>query len=425
MHGFFVAGEFALVAVDRTRVEHLAQAEHAGAISTLEGLKNLSFQLSGAQLGITITSLLVGFIAEDSIAQVLEPVLSRFELIPKSSSLAVAVGLALAAATALEMVVAELLPKNLAVSRPEAVAFLAVTPLRAVNRLLRPVIVFLNESANWTVKRLGIEPREELIPVRSLEELDLLIHSSRLEGALPEEDFALLARSIDFGDKTAADALVPRVSVVALKSDDTIIRMAQVARKSGYSRFPVYASDLDDIVGIAYLKDGYATLPEKRDSTPVSEIMKEALVVPESRPLHSLLLEMRRERKHLAVVLDEYGGTAGIVTLEDILEEIVGEIEDEYDPSAARERAPRSQGVHILSGLLHRSEVEEAIGLVMPEGHYETLAGFLLDLFDRIPEQGDQATYDGWELKVLKMDGRRIDEIACIAPDRTQVGEQP
>ena len=326
------------------------------------------------------------------------------------------VAVALVAATAFEMVVAELIPKNLAVARPLRVAFLVVRPLIAVNRLFRPLILFLNSSANWTVRLIGIEPQEELLAVRSLEELDLLIHSSRAEGTLPKEEFELLAKSIDFGNKSADDALVPRVSIVALQEDATVARMFEVAVERGFSRFPVYGKDLDDVTGIVYVKDGYGLPLDRRDSTPVSEVMQEPLVVPESRPLASLLLEMRRQRRHMAVVADEYGGTAGIVTMEDLLEEIVGDIEDEYDPSTAARLTSPPEGVHLLSGLLHRTEVRDATGFDMPEGPYETLAGFLLDRLERIPEGGEHVSCDGWEFKVVEMDGRRIAQVLCVAP---------
>ena len=252
--------------------------------------------------------------------------------------------------------------------------------------------------------------------VRSLEELDLLIHSSREEGALPKEEFELLAKSIEFGNKSADDALVPRVSVVALQEDETVARMFEVAVERGFSRFPVYAKDLDDVTGVVYVKDGYALPLDMRATTPVREVMQETLVVPESRPLSSLLLEMRRQRRHMAVVADEYGGTAGIVTMEDLLEEIVGDIEDEHDPTGGARLTQPPEGIHLLSGLLHRGEVADETGFEMPEGHFETLAGFLLDRLERIPEGGEHVTHDGWEFKVVEMDGRRISQVLCVAP---------
>ena len=420
-HGFFVAGEFALVAVDRAQVEQLAEEGHRRASSTLSAVRSLSFQLSGAQLGITVTSLIVGFIVEPTIGEALLPAVDAAGL-PEASAHGAAIAIALALATSLEMVVGELVPKNLAIAAPQTVAFRVATPLRAFNRALRWLILFLNAAANWTVRRLGIEPREELTGVRSLEELQMIVHSSRREGLLPEAEASLLSRSLSFGEKTAADALVPRTSVVALQEQQKLADMARLALESGHSRFPVFAGGLDEILGVAHVKDAYGVPLSERDSTPVTEAMRQAMVVPESRNLGSLLVEMRREGQHLAVVADEYGGTAGIITLEDVLEEIVGEIEDEYDPSqeSTQLTAP-PPGVYVLSGMLHPDEVREQTGLEMPDGPYETLAGFVLWLFERIPEQGDHTTYDGWELKVVEMDGRRVAQVLLVSPAPGQV----
>jgi CBS domain containing-hemolysin-like protein len=283
--------------------------------------------------------------------------------------------------------------------------------------------LFLNASANWTVRLLGIEPREELMPVRSLAELDLLIRSSREGGALLEEEYSLLSRSISFATRSAAEALVPRTSMIAVHRDQSYTELAAAALESGHSRFPVYGEDLDDIVGVAHVKDGYRIPLEERAGTAVGAIMRMPMVVPESRPLESLLLEMRRERQQMAIVADEYGGTAGIITLEDLLEEIVGEIEDEYDPSRAQPEAePAMEGVHVLPGGMHLGEVADACGLEIPEGPYDTLAGFLMWLCDGIPRQGDHISYQGWELKVVAMDRHRIEKVLICAP-REQRGD--
>lgn len=421
-NGFFVIGEFALVAVDRTKIEQMAEDGHKRAISVHHALKTLSFQLSGAQLGITITSLLIGFIAEPTIGRALEPVVGRLPFVPDESSAAISIAVALVIATATQMVVSELIPQNLAISRPLGVALAVSTPLRLFNTLFKPLIVFLNAAANRTVRLFGIEPRDELSAVHSLEELEVLIHSSGQEGALPPEDFRLLARSITFEDKMAADALVPRTAMVAIQKDKTLQDLVDIAIETGHSRFPVYDRDLDDIAGIAYVKDLYRVGMEARSTTLVTETMRAALVVPESRDLVSLLAEMRRERLQMTVVIDEFGGTAGILTLEDIMEEIVGEIEDEYDPTEPVSREV-PEGVHLLGGLLRPDEVAEACGFEMPEGDYETLAGFLLDLFGRIPKVGDQLSYKDWEFKVTTMDGRRIEQVLLIGAPQVSDGD--
>lgn len=413
---FFVAGEFALVAVDRTRIEQLAEEGHRGATTTRKALRSLSFQLSGAQLGITVTSLIVGFIVEPTIGEALAPVLKDLGWVPEGSALGVAVAIALIIATTIQMVLGELVPKNLAVARPLGMAFWIAGPLRVVNGASAPIIRAFNAAANRTVRLIGIEPRDELTSVYSLEELEVMIHSSRKEGAILEEDYSLLARSIAFGEKTASDILVPRTSVVAVKKDATLAELSRVAVETGHSRFPVIDDDIDHIVGVANIKDTYRVAAPERAEMKVSEVMREALIVPESRSLDSLLAQMRREKNQIAILIDEFGGTAGIITLEDLLEEIVGEIEDEYDyrREGVRETVPGAAGIYVLSGSLHPDEVREQCSLDIPDGDYETLGGFLLSLFGRIPEVGDHTAFDGWEFKVTEMEGKRIATVLLV-----------
>jgi CBS domain containing-hemolysin-like protein len=422
IHAFFVAGEFGLVAVDRARVEQLAEEGDARAAKTLDALRSLSFQLSGAQLGITITSLLVGFLIEPILAPLLEPL---FDFVPKDSRFTVSVAVALVLATAFEMVVAELIPQNLAVAKPKTVSFGVAGPMRLINGLMKPLIVFLNSAANKTVRLFGIEPRDELSSIHSLEELQVLIRSSREAGALEEDEFSLLTRSIKFADRTASDVFTPRTALVTVDTQATLTDLARVAVESGHSRIPVHGRDIDDIVGVAHAKDVFTVPMEKRPTARVTTIMRQPLFVPESRDLVSLLTEMRRDGQQIAIVVDEFGGTAGIVTLEDVLEEIVGEIEDEYDPrgGSAQMTEPPS-GIHQVSGLLHADEMEEATGFKMPEGDYDTIAGFLLTLFDRIPKPGDHVGYSGWEFKVTEMDRNRISKILVAAPPKDPDGEK-
>jgi CBS domain containing-hemolysin-like protein len=413
--GFFVAGEFSLVAVDRTRIERLAEQGSRRAGVVLAALRSLSFQLSGAQLGITLTSLLVGFIAEPTIGRSIQPLIEALG-VPAPSSLGIAVALALLLATAVQMVIGELVPKNLALARPVALALWVAGPLRACTAALGPLIRMFNSAANLAVRAVGIEPRDELKSVSSLEELEILIRSSRAGGSLRAEEYSLLTRSISFGGKNAGDALVPRTAIQAVAQSDTLNDLVRRALDTGHSRFVVLGASIDDIVGVAHVKDVHGIPLEERGVTRVAEITQDALIVPESRPLESLLVQMRSERRQLALVIDEFGGTAGIITLEDILEEIVGDIEDEYDPSSAVRLTASPKGINVVSGMLRPDEVAEQTGFVMQEGDYETLAGFLLTLFDRIPDQGDHTSFEGWEFKVVAMDGRRIDKVLMVAP---------
>jgi CBS domain containing-hemolysin-like protein len=402
------------VAVDRSRVEQHALAGRRGAKATEAALRRLSFHLSGCQLGITVTSLVLGFLAEPTIARVIDPAVSG--VIGEKRGPGFSVGIALAIATAVQMVVGELVPKSLAIARPTVTAYLLVPPLRLINRAIGPLIVFLNGAANATVRRFGIEPQEELASVRSLEELELLIRSSGEDGALDAESFALLTRSIRFADKTAADALVPRLSVVWLSAEDTIAGLAARAAETGFSRFPVCGADLDDVLGVVHVKDVYRVPYEDRATRTVSSSMSEPFVVPESRELQDLLVELRRQGTHLAVVVDEYGGTAGIITMEDLLEEIVGEIDDEYDrPTPGLTRVQRP-GEWVLEGGMHPDEVFDECGFEIPEGEYETLAGLVLAELGHIPVPGERFEHDGWTIEVVEMDRLRVATVRLVAP---------
>jgi len=398
----------------------MAEKGDRRAKKAMVALHSLSFQLSGAQLGITISSLVVGFIVEPTVGQALEPVV-RAVGISEGAIPGISIAAALVLATAVQMVIGELVPKNLALAKPVDLARWIAGPMHLANLAAKPLILWLNNTANWTVRRLGIEPQEELNSVRSLEEIELMIEASHHGGDLDPADFALLVRSISFKEKDAQDALLPRTAVESMAEEDTLDDLARRALATGHSRFPVTGRDIDDIVGMAHIKDIYRIPLEDRPTTRVASIVQDAIVVPESRNLESILLEMRRSRKQLAVVIDEYGGTAGIVTLEDLLEEIVGDIEDEYDPATPGPVTAPPPGVHLVSGRLHPDELEELTGFAMPEGDYETLAGFLLDVLERIPEQGEHIAYGPWEFKVVEMDGKRVARVLIASPSEVAV----
>ncbi len=403
---FFVAVEFALVAVDRTRIERAASEgdKRAGHLLTL--LRSLSLQLSGAQLGITVTSVVLGFVAEPAVA----------ELLPEAVPRGVGIAIALTLATVFQMVVGELIPKGVAIARPEPTARALTGAAVVYARLFGPVIRVFNGAADWTTRRLGVEPTEELTSVRSLEELEYLIRSSGESGTLHPESYSVLRRALRFGTKTAADALVPRVDVQWLADDATAAELVALSLASGHSRIPVCRGDLDDVAGVVHVKDVYRVPVDERPTTPVPSLLTDAFVVPETADLSDLLSRFRQLGTHLAVVVDEYGGTAGILTLEDVLEELVGEIDDEYDPAPAALSRVLPAGIHELPGTLHLDEVAEACGLELPDGPYETLAGFVLAALGRIPEPGDSLDHEGWQIEVLEMDHLRIASVRVIAP---------
>jgi CBS domain containing-hemolysin-like protein len=395
--------------VDRTRLEQRAEAGERRARVALAVLRRLSFSLSGAQLGITVVSLVLGFIAEPVIARLLAPALEP--VVGTRAADGVAIVLALLLATVAQMVLGELIPKGVAIARPEGTTLVLAPAVRLYNLVFGPVISLLNGAANWTVRRLGVEPREELSHVRSLPELALIIQASAEEGTLAGNASTLLRRSIRFGEKTAGDVLVPRTQLDALACDDTALDLARLAVSSGHSRFPVFGTDLDDVRGVVHAKAVHAVRPADRATTPVSALMTPVPAVPETRGIEDVLTELRRSRTHLAVVIDEYGGTAGVVTLEDIVEEIVGDISDEHDPFTVSPAVREGAGEYVLAGSLHPDEVLEATGFVVPEGDYGTIAGFVLDRLGRVPSVGDVFDHAGWQLEVVEMDRRRVARI--------------
>ncbi len=393
INGFFVAGEFALVAVNRSRVESKAAEGDRKAKRLLARLKDLSFELSGAQLGITVTSLIIGFVAEDTIAELIRPALDRLGV----TSIGLAVLIALILATLFQMVFGELAPKNIAIAKSYPTAIRVGLAMAFVNRILRPLIVFFNRAANWTVRLVGIEPKDELAGLRSLQELEMIVRASSDRGELDDRETSLLTRAISFSERDAADAMIPRVEVHGVPREATVADVRALSVETGHSRFPVYGDNLDDIVGVAYVKDTFRLPAERRATTPVSEIVADAHVVPESMPLDTLLIDMQRSHRTFAVVADEYGGTAGIVTVEDIVEEILGEIEDEHDAPATRRRGD------VLGGSLHRHEVLERTGFEWPEGGYDTLNGFVTDRLERFPEVGDVVDEAGYRIEVVSV----------------------
>ncbi len=417
-NGFFVAAEFGLVAVDRSRVDEAARAGDPMAKRVQGLVENLSFHLSGAQLGITLSSLILGFIAKPTIARQFERLLGAGALdglVADTAVLALSVVLAVAAATVFQMVVGELVPKTLAVDRPFVVSMRLSRAIVAWGIVARPIIATFDAAANAVVRRLGVEPSEELEHVRSLEEIERLIVDAGEEGELDRDDVALLRRTIRLGEKTAADALVPRVEVVALGAHATGADLVALATETGRSRFPVFGEDADDVLGVVHVQSIYSLARSSRARTPVTELMVEPIFIPETIDLDDLLGEVRASRNHLVIVVDEHGGTAGIITLEDILEEIVGEIDDEYDQVASLSKVD-GPGSRTVSGSLHADELFDICGFVMPEGPYETLAGLVLHRMGRIPTPADRIEVEDWRLEVVAMDRHRIASVRLVEP---------
>ncbi|WP_232664402.1 hemolysin family protein [Pseudonocardia sp. TRM90224] len=406
-----VASEFALTALERSQVDaHVADNGDRRARGVQRAHRELSFQLSGSQLGITVTTLVTGYIAEPAIASLISPGLLTLGM---SEGLAAgfATALALLLATTLSMVFGELVPKNLAIADPLRTARAVVWLQSGFARAFRWLISGLNATANTIVRRLGVEPAEELRSARSPRELSSLVRSSAEHGTLDAGTATLLDRSLRFTDRVAEDLMTPRVRVESLDADDTLADLLALSRRSGFSRFPVHDRDPDAVLGVAHVKQAFGVPVPERATLALRSIVQPVPKVPESLDGDALLVRLRESGLQLAVVVDEYGGTAGIVTLEDLVEEIVGDVRDEHDRAEQASIRPLGRGSWLLSGLLRADEVNDATGFEMPEGEYETLAGLVLARLGRIPDVGDDLTVDGWRLTVMRRDRNRIAEL--------------
>jgi CBS domain containing-hemolysin-like protein len=410
-NGAFVAAEFSLVSVRRPVVEDRAAAGDRRAKLVVRELSDLSFTLSSAQFGITVTSLLVGYLAEQAVGDTIVRPLLELVGLPPGAALGVTVTGAFLLSTVTQMVLGELFPKNLAISRPLGIA-LGVTPVtRGFGLLLRPVIRVFDRAAEGVARRVfRIEVTNELAGGHSLDELARIIAASGEEGSLTEQQARLLRRAVELGDTRVVEVMVPRPDVVWLTADDTLVDLRAAALRTGHSRFPVHTGREDDVVGSVHVKDLLAVPEEARARTRLGDVVTPMLAVPESEPLRRLLGDLRRERRTFALVVDEYGGTAGIVTFEDVLEQLVGDIEDEFDLRGHGVRRVGA-GRHLLRGSLHVDRFEELLGSPVPEGEYETVAGLVLDRLGHIPEPGERVTVDGWELTVTRVEGVRITEL--------------
>ncbi|MFJ6633375.1 hemolysin family protein [Streptomyces sp. NPDC091376] len=416
--GGFVAAEFSLTTVERSDLERAVERGERGAASALKAVRGLTFQLSGAQLGITVTNLVVGMLAEPSIAKLLSGPIEALGASPSvASSAALVIGTGLS--TIVLMVVGELVPKNWAISSPLAVSKVVATPQRVFSAAFRPLIGHLNNTANRILRRLGLEPTEELASARSPQELVALARHSAKEGALEADTAELFVRTLRLAELTAENVMTPRVQVTALDLQATAEDVANATRATGLSRFPVYRGGLDTVVGIAHIKDVLAVPAEERSRRPVTALLRDPLLVPETLTVDRLL-DRLSEKRTMAVVIDEYGGTAGVVTLEDIVEEVVGEVRDEHDPHETPDLARAGEdadGRDLWSADgAARTDQLEAIGLRVAEGPYETLAGLIATEIGRIPAVGDSIELSGWRLDVVDASGRRAARVLIHVP---------
>ncbi len=407
--GLFVASEFSLVNLERSELEARQARGERNLGITIGALKITSTHLSSAQLGITLTTLLTGYTLEPAFSALLRPSLVGFGL-PDGAVPIVATIIAITIATLLSMIIGELVPKNFALSLPRQTAKIVLPFQVGFTIVFKPAVSLLNNNANAILRAAGLEPKEELSSARTAEELSSLVRRSAREGSLDRGTATLLSRTLRFSEHTAQDVMTPRPRVVSVSRTASVHEVILLASGTGFSRFPVIDESIDDVVGLVHIKQAVAVPREKRADVPVTALQYDALRVPETMKLDTLLGELRGRGYQMAIVVDEYGGTAGVVTLEDLVEELVGEVSDEHDRTKAD--VVRSRNWFTFPGILRPDELLERTGVEVPEdGPYETVGGWLMSELGRLPVVGDTVEREGGTFRIERLDGRRIDRV--------------
>jgi len=411
-NGFFVAAEYGLVTVRRTRLQELDSQGSRSARRVLRLLEAPPRFISSIQLGVTLSSLALGAIGEPVVSGLLKRPL---DLLPQSWHTGVAdtisVVLAFTILTYFHVVMGEIVPKSFTLGHPERVALLSAGPISAFHAIFRPFIWVLVRSSAAVLRWFGVTAGSGLALVHSEEELKMLVTASREKGVLEEDEQEMLHKVFEFADKDAVDVMVPRPDVVAVRVDLPVPDMLRLVLAHPFTRYPVYEGELDDIVGVLHVRDLFSALHERGlQNMDVRSILRDAIMVPETKPLDELLAEFQRTSNHLAIVVDEYGSVEGLVTLEDLLEEIVGEIGDEFDlPDAGVRRLGR--GRVRIGGSFPIDDFNERFGKHLPEDDYHTVGGFVFGELGRVPKVGDSVSFEDARFEVSATDGPRIREV--------------
>lgn len=412
LNGFFVAAEFALVSVRRSRMEELAGAGDRRAKTVQRALGHLDTYIAATQLGITMASLGLGFIGEPAIAHLIEPIFDRF--LPEKGALitshGIAIGVAFAIATALHIVFGELAPKSIALQRPESTSLWVTSPLNLFLTLFRPFILLLNGMGNAVVRLIGLRPAPEHAAVHSVQELEILVQSTREAGLLQEEQEEMVSRVFHFEDTIARKVMTPRLDVTAVEADATLEELIGVIMQSGHSRLPVYDDDLDNIIGIIHAKDVLKEAVRNPAGFVIREHLRPPIFIPETKRMDDLLADMRRHHSQIVIVRDEFGTVTGVVTIEDLVEEVFGEIQDEYDREEPLLEEIDAQTLRV-DARMPLAAFNEALGADIALEESDTIGGFVFGLFGHQPQQGEETRWKQFLFQVEETDGRRIQKL--------------
>jgi CBS domain containing-hemolysin-like protein len=416
LNAFFVGAEFALVRSRRTRLEAMTRSGDRLARFAVRASSNISRILSASQLGVTLASLGLGWVAESTVGEVFEHLFANLPFaVEISMRLTLAATVALIIVTYLHVVFGELVPKAAALNHPEALARWLAPPLLFFAWITTPFTFFLNKSSLVILHALGQEKAGSEEAVHSPEEIRLLVEQSQESGQMQAHDADLIDAVFEFSEKNAREVMTPRTELVALPVEATLSEVLDVVQESGLSRYPVYDESIDNIIGVVLAKDLLKLLAPRAntDAFDLPSIMRPVHVIPGSREVEEVLADFKRLKEHMAVVLDEYGGTAGVVTMEDLLEEIVGEILDEYDtPEDAEAPLHTRAGETLVPGSTHIGELNEHFSLTVPDEDYTTIGGYVFGVLGRLPVIGDRVIAGGSIFTVREMDGRRIESLS-------------
>ena len=428
-NGFFVASEFAMVKVRKTRIEQLVNDGDFNAKIALEALKDLDKFIASVQLGVTISSLGLGWVGESTLAHIIEPIFVFLPGISKNiATHSVSASVAFALITFFHVVLGELIPKSIALEYTEKTALLVARPMQVLTFFFNPCIWLLNGFGNLVLKILHIPHSHKGSLVHSTEELDMLVNASYDGGVLNETEKDMLHNVFKFSDLTAKQVMVPRTDMVCIPVDMPLEELNKLAEENQYTRYPVYEDDIDHIIGLVHVKDLYS-LSVKDEVCPISKILREVLLVPETITMDNLVLEFKKRKGQMAIVVDEFGGTSGLVTLEDVIEEIFGDVQDEFDveeeeTDEVKEVAPNT---YIANSMMRLDEFAEFFGInekEIDDDDIDTIGGLVVKLLGRIAEVNDTAEFNNLTFVVKEVDGARITKLEIIKHDDLQKNEE-
>lgn len=421
VNGFFVIAEFALVKVRKTRLEELVQQGNSRARLALKVVTSFDTYLGATQLGITLASLALGWIGEPAVADLIEPVILAY--FPGSAwlvtTLSIAIGFTVI--TFFHIVLGELVPKSMAIQQAEKLALFAVVPLYIFHRLGYPIIVLFNKAAKAILNVMGMKSANETELAHSEDELRMIVSASHRGGVLDQMESELIDNVFDFADRLAREVMVPRQDMCCLFTEDTFEENMRVVRETGHTRYPLCTEDKDHVIGMVHIRDLMDLDMNDTESKNLNAVMREILVVPEGMSVAKLLQFMRRKRTHLAVVADEYGGTAGLVALEDVLEEIVGDIQDEHDNDEEAEVRRFPDGSYEFDGRVLLDDVAELLNIRLEEPEEDTIGGYIFGSLGRRPEIGDKVNIGDYTFEVLQVNGFRVVRVKAIPIDSSVV----